>query len=73
MEAWTSTAQLKAAPDTESVAGVEACTRKRKWRVGLDCSVINPFLTVESNKETLINMIPKADSVEYSSFSARRV
>lgn len=25
----------------------------------LDCSVIDPFLTVESNKETLINMIPK--------------
>lgn len=31
---------------------------------GLDCFVIDPFLTVESNKETLINMIPKADSVE---------
>lgn len=36
------------------------------WRgmTGLDCFVIDPFLTVESNKETLINMIPKADSVE---------
>lgn len=26
---------------------------------GLDCWVIDPFLTVESNKLTLINMIPK--------------
>lgn len=69
MEAWTSTAQLKAAPDTESVAGGWSVHKKKEaggWRgmTGLDCFVIDPFLTVESNKETLINMIPKADSVE---------
>lgn len=31
----------------------------------LDCSVIDPFLTVESNKETLINMIPKLTPLSY--------
>lgn len=35
--------------------------------------VTDPFLTVESNKQTLINMIPKVDSVEKSSFITRRV
>ncbi len=33
--------------------------KKKDWTV----PVIDPFLTVE-NKETLINMIPKANSVE---------
>ena len=35
--------------------------------------VTDLFLTVESNKQTLINMIPKVDSVEKSSFMTRRV
>ena len=59
MEAWTSTAQLKAAPDTESVgvgggAGLKRAQEKGsvgEKRTGLfSCLVIDPFLTVESNK-----------------------
>lgn len=69
MEAWTSTAQLKAAPDTESVAGgwsvhkKKDVGKKKKKKKDWTVPVIDPFLTVE-NKETSINMLPKADSVE---------
>lgn len=59
MEAWTSTAQLKAAPDTVSGWGLKRAQEKGSGREkALDCFVIDPFLTVKSNKATLINMIP---------------
>lgn len=61
MEAWTSTVQLKSSTRYRvSGRGVESVhKKKKKKKVGLDCSVIDPFETVESKKETLINMIPK--------------